>query len=97
MTSRSLATPTTVPGCPGGCRRTTVPSADGSAPGSGELVARAKIAIPSVKISTQAIMLQIAAAKAFGDANYAKLDPLTISLSHPGETNASLSSTRGAP
>jgi len=40
-TSRSLATPTTVPGIRGGWRRTTVPSAAGSAPGSGELEARA--------------------------------------------------------
>jgi NitT/TauT family transport system substrate-binding protein len=42
-----------------------------------------KIAVPSIKVSTQAIMLQMAAAKAFGDANYAKLDPFTIGLSHP--------------
>ena len=34
-----LATPTTVPGRRGGKRRTTVPSADGSGPGSGEFVA----------------------------------------------------------
>ena len=40
-TSRSLATPTTVPGVRGASRRTTVPSADGSAPGSGDAVARA--------------------------------------------------------
>src|SRR5437870_11341040 len=29
-----------------------------------------KIAVPSIKVSTQAIMLQMEAAKAFGDANY---------------------------
>src|SRR5438874_2321591 len=34
--SLSLATPTTVPGMRGGCLRTTVPSADGSSPGSGD-------------------------------------------------------------
>ena len=45
-----------------------------------------KIAVPSVKISTQAIMLQMAAAKAFGQKDFAKLDPLTISLSHPDAT-----------
>ncbi len=54
-----------------------------------------KIAVPSVKISTQAIMLQIAAAKAFGDANYAKLDPLTISLAHPDATVAFINNTAG--
>jgi len=42
-----------------------------------------KIAVPSIKISTQAIMLQMAAAKEWGEANWARLDPLTVSLSHP--------------
>jgi NitT/TauT family transport system substrate-binding protein len=42
-----------------------------------------RIVVPSVKVSTQAIMLQMAAAKEFGDANYARLDPLTVGLSHP--------------
>ena len=42
-----------------------------------------KIAVPSIKVSTQAIMLQMAAAKEFGDANYARLDPWTVGLSHP--------------
>ncbi len=42
-----------------------------------------KIAIPSIKVSTQAIMLQMEAAKLYGDANYGKLDALTVGLSHP--------------
>ena len=42
-----------------------------------------KIAVPSVKISTQAIMLQMAAAKEYGDQNYAHFDPWTVGLSHP--------------
>jgi NitT/TauT family transport system substrate-binding protein len=42
-----------------------------------------RIAVPSVKVSTQAIMLQMEAAKIFGEANYAKLDALTVGLSHP--------------
>jgi len=42
-----------------------------------------KIAVPSIKVSTQAILLQMEAAKAFGDANYARLDPWTVGLSHP--------------
>ena len=54
-----------------------------------------KIAVPSVKISTQAIMLQIAAAAAFGDAEYARLDPFTISLSHPDAAAAFGSNTAG--
>jgi NitT/TauT family transport system substrate-binding protein len=54
-----------------------------------------KIAVPSVKISTQAIMLQMAAAKEFGEKNYTKLDPLTISLSHPDATLAFVGNTAG--
>jgi len=50
-----------------------------------------KIALPSVKLSTAAIVLQMAAAKTFGDANYAKLDPLTVSMSHPDAVAAILS------
>jgi len=42
-----------------------------------------KIAVPSIKISTQAIMLQMAAAEIWGEKEYARLDPLTVSLSHP--------------
>lgn len=41
-----------------------------------------RIAVPAVKVSPQAICLQIAAAKAFGDDNFAKLAPLTVALSH---------------
>ena len=54
-----------------------------------------KIAVPSVKISTQAIMLEMAAAQAFGQENYAKLDPLTISLSHPDAAAAFTTGTAG--
>jgi NitT/TauT family transport system substrate-binding protein len=54
-----------------------------------------KIAVPSVKISTQAIMLQMAAAAAFGDNDFGKLDPLTISLSHPDATLAFTNNTAG--
>jgi NitT/TauT family transport system substrate-binding protein len=42
-----------------------------------------RIALPAVKVSIQAITLQIAAEKAFGPGQHAKLDPLTVSLSHP--------------
>jgi len=54
-----------------------------------------KIAVPSVKISTQAIMLQMAAAATFGQDNYTKLDPLTVSLSHPDATLAFINNTAG--
>src|SRR3954452_18655925 len=42
-----------------------------------------RIAVPSVKISMQAILLEMAAAKEFGESNYEKLDPLTVSMGHP--------------
>jgi NitT/TauT family transport system substrate-binding protein len=42
-----------------------------------------RIAVPSVKISMQAILLEMAVAKEFGQASYEKLDPLTVSMGHP--------------
>src|SRR6476620_11673364 len=42
-----------------------------------------KIAVPTVKVSTQAIVLQIAAAEAFGPDQWSKLDPNTVQLGHP--------------
>jgi NitT/TauT family transport system substrate-binding protein len=54
-----------------------------------------KIAVPSVEISTQAIMLQMASAATFGQDNYTKLDPLTVSLSHPDATLAFINNTAG--
>lgn len=50
-----------------------------------------RIALPSVKLSTAAIVLQMAAARTFGDAEFAKLDPLTVSMSHPDALIALLS------
>ncbi len=54
-----------------------------------------RIAVPSVKVSTQAIMLQMEAAKVFGDANYAKLDPFTVGLSHPDAMLAFMNNSGG--
>src|SRR5204862_3314130 len=42
-----------------------------------------KIAVPTVKISTQAIVLQIAAAELFGADQWSKLDANTVQLGHP--------------
>ena len=42
-----------------------------------------KIAVPTVKVSTQAIVLQIAAAELFGDDQWSKLDANTVQLGHP--------------
>ena len=50
-----------------------------------------KIALPAVKVSNQAIFLQMASAKLWGPAEYARLDPLTVSMSHPDAVVALLS------
>ncbi|RYG13713.1 MAG: ABC transporter substrate-binding protein [Burkholderiales bacterium] len=42
-----------------------------------------KIALPGIKTSLAAVVLQMIAAKEFGAENYAKMDPLTVSLPHP--------------
>lgn len=49
----------------------------------GDLTEKNKIALPAVKVSMQAIILQMAAAQAFGEASYTKLDALTVSMAHP--------------
>src|SRR4051812_40325905 len=49
-----------------------------------------KIAIPAVKVSMQAIMLQMAAAKEFGQDKFSSLDHLTVSMAHPDATAAML-------
>jgi NitT/TauT family transport system substrate-binding protein len=50
-----------------------------------------RIAVPAVKVSVQAVTLQMAAAKQFGEKNFTKLDPLTVSMSPPDSTIALLS------
>src|SRR4051812_10557857 len=49
-----------------------------------------RIAVPAVKVSVQAVALQMAAAKIYGQANYGKFDPLTVSMSPPDATIALL-------
>jgi len=50
-----------------------------------------KIALPAVKVSIQAVTLQMAAEKAFGAGQQNKLDSLTVSMSHPDAQAALLS------
>jgi len=50
-----------------------------------------RIALPSIKVSIQAIVLQMAVAKIYGPDNYAKLDHLTVSMKHPDAMAALLS------
>jgi NitT/TauT family transport system substrate-binding protein len=50
-----------------------------------------RIAVPSVKISGQALALEMAAAKLWGFDQFEKLDPLTVTLPHPDAVAALLS------
>jgi len=44
---------------------------------------RDRIALPGVKVSIQAVVLQMAALQAFGPGQQNRLDPLTVSMGHP--------------
>jgi NitT/TauT family transport system substrate-binding protein len=60
-----------------------------------DLTQKDKIAVPSVKISTQALMLQMSAYDLFGPTNYQKFDELTVSLAHPDAMVALMNNTSG--
>jgi len=49
-----------------------------------------RIAVPAIKVSMQAMLLQMAAAKEYGAGNVTKFDPLTVSMAHPDATAAML-------
>jgi NitT/TauT family transport system substrate-binding protein len=48
-----------------------------------DFTANDKIALPGAKVAIQAIVLQMAAEQAFGKGQHAKLDSLTVTMSHP--------------
>src|ERR1051325_8638839 len=50
-----------------------------------------RLALPAVKVSVQAIMLQMIAEKTFGPGKFDVLDKLTVGMSHPDGTAAMLS------
>jgi NitT/TauT family transport system substrate-binding protein len=54
-----------------------------------------KIAVPTVKMSNQALFLEMGAAKEFGEENYEKLDALTVTMPHPDALAAMLSHSGG--
>lgn len=60
-----------------------------------DLTAEDRVAVPTVKVSIQAVTLQMAAAKLFGTTEYARLDPLTVSMAPPDATIALLSGAAG--
>jgi NitT/TauT family transport system substrate-binding protein len=55
-----------------------------------DLTEQDRIAVAGVKVSSQAVTLQQAAAQAFGEVNWAKLDPLTVNMPHPAAMQALL-------
>ena len=56
-----------------------------------DLTDKDRIGLSGVKVSFNAMLLQMAAAKEFGKQNYARLDPLTVSRSAPDSMAALLS------
>jgi NitT/TauT family transport system substrate-binding protein len=56
-----------------------------------DLTERDRIALPAIKVSVQATMLQMAAEQAFGVGQHTRLDALTVSMPHPDATAALLS------
>jgi len=50
-----------------------------------------KIVVPAIKVSTQAVFLQMEAAKIWGDDQYQRLDPMTVSMSQSDGSVALLS------
>jgi NitT/TauT family transport system substrate-binding protein len=56
-----------------------------------DFTSKDRIALPGVKTSLSAVVLEMAVAKQFGIEHYAKLDPLTVGLPHPDALAALLS------
>jgi NitT/TauT family transport system substrate-binding protein len=50
-----------------------------------------RIALPAVKITIQALVLEMAVAQVYGEANYDRLDHLTVQMTHPQAAIALLS------
>ena len=50
-----------------------------------------RIGLPAVKVSIQAVTLEMAAARLFGQAQFGKFDALTVSLAHPDAMAALMS------
>ena len=60
-----------------------------------DLTAEDRIALPAVKVSGQAVLLQMAAARTFGVAQANRLDPITVAMSHPQAMEALLAGQGG--
>jgi NitT/TauT family transport system substrate-binding protein len=53
-----------------------------------------RIAMPAVKVSLQAILLQMAAEKLYGVGNHNRFDPFTVTMAHPDATIAMISGNK---
>ncbi len=62
---------------------TTLNTRDPAVHSIADLTQADRIALPSVKISNAALVLEMAAAKRYGADQYAKFDALTLTLGHP--------------
>lgn len=56
----------------------------------GDFSAKDKIAVPAVKVSNQAVMLQMLAEKELGEDKAMSIDPFTVSMGHPDALSAML-------
>lgn len=56
-----------------------------------DLTASDRIALPAVKVSIQAVVLQMAAAREFSEREFSKLDSLAVAMKHPDAMTALLS------
>ena len=56
-----------------------------------------RIAMPAVRVSNQAILLQMACEKEFGVGHHSKLDAITLAMAHPDATIAMVSGSKDIP
>lgn len=60
-----------------------------------DFTAEDRIAVPAVRVSMQAVLLRMAAAREFGESQFDKLDPLTVTMKQADATAALLSRSAG--
>ena len=70
-------------------------SADPSVKTLRDLTARDRIAVPTAAVSSQAIILQIAARQLYGDADFAHFDRMEVTMGHPDASAALLHAAGG--
>ena len=61
----------------------------------GDFSEKDKIALTSIKVSAQAVLLQMEAARLYGDANYTRFDAYTVGMSNPDGMLAFMNNNAG--